>query len=117
MVHSVGEEVGVDEDLVGRLKSSIVLKEHAARHLGSRYTASVIGVAMFEGVDTYTSRINSSRFFFACSSALFLSMFFFKRASLCPMMRLTVANLRVFFCTPILSRCKQSPLNERVDGL
>lgn len=33
MVDGVGEEVRVDEDLVGRLESGVVLEEHATRRL------------------------------------------------------------------------------------
>ena len=34
-MYSVGEEVGIDEDAVGRLEGGVVVEEHARGHLGS----------------------------------------------------------------------------------
>jgi hypothetical protein len=35
VVDGVGEEVGIDQDRVGRLEGGVVLEEHATRRLGA----------------------------------------------------------------------------------
>jgi len=53
-----------------------------------------------EGKNTHMSRTTSSAGFLGLSSPL--TSFFLRRASRWPMTRLTWANLRVFFCTPMV---------------
>ena len=103
MVDGVGEEVGVDEDLVGGLEGGVVGEEHAAGDLWAgvfvsecrlRELEMVVGVGW-----TYTSRISSSlfpRFFLLLCSSFFI-MFFLRRASRLPITLFTAANLRVRF--------------------
>lgn len=63
---------------------------------------------------SHISRTMSSPLGLVFSSPL--SWFFFRRASLWPMMRFTCANLRVFFCIPIwITAC--SPVEGRIRNL
>lgn len=104
MVNGVGEEVGVDEDLVGRLESGVVLEEHGARDLWTLKAVSMVISRSSQSKKTHMSLFTSSPSAFFLPSASFLTMFFLSRASRCPMTRLTAANLRVFFWTPIVTK-------------
>ena len=112
VVDRVREEVGVEEDAVGGLEGGVVVEEHGAWDLWARRRGVlVVGIGWRWIFGAYTSRINSllcSLFFFLLVCSSFLTMFFFRRASRCPMMRLTVANLRVRFWTPMVYRARNA---------
>lgn len=65
-----------------------------------------------KGQDTHMSRTTSSAGFLGLSSPV--TWFFLRRASRWPMTRLTWANLRVFFCTPMVAEeCVLCELNSK----
>ena len=73
MLHGVREEVGVDEDGIGRLEGGVVLEEERGRHL--RAGAGLVGPTRWAS-RAYISRMTSSAFGLLCLAAFAIWFFF-----------------------------------------
>lgn len=100
VLDGVGEEVCVDEDVVGGDEGGVVLEEEGGADLWSEMKKAMVSCCgtsrVLLDMGRYISRTTSSPFAFRLPSASPLFWFFLRRASRWPIILLTAANFLVF---------------------